>query len=101
MLKKFLKFVRFLLILGIVILIGLYLFELKQNDGNPTKATVGVIKKVVADSVTQNEPIYILLLGVNEDLSQNLTDTIMLLGYNPKTRKSFFNFNTKRYFYWK
>ena len=32
---------------------------------------------------------YVLVMGVSEDISTPLTDTIMLAGYNPKTQKAF------------
>ena len=48
----------------------------------------GVLKNV-AETVTNSEPIYILLLGENKDLGQTLTDTIMCIGYNPKEQKAF------------
>lgn len=32
---------------------------------------------------------YVLVLGVSEDISTELTDTIMVAGYNPKTSKAF------------
>ena len=48
----------------------------------------GILKNV-AETVTNSEPIYILLLGENKDLGQTLTDTIMCIGYNPKEQKAF------------
>jgi LCP family protein required for cell wall assembly len=35
------------------------------------------------------ENIYFLLLGVNDNLGQSLTDTIMVCGYNPESQKAF------------
>jgi LCP family protein required for cell wall assembly len=85
MFKKILKFIGIVFLLFIIILGGLFLYELNQNDGNAAKATVGIFKKVVADKVVQEKPIYVLLLGVND----NLTDSIMVLGYHPQTQKAF------------
>lgn len=34
------------------------------------------------------EPLTVLLLGVSEDISSKLTDTIMVASYNPKTQKA-------------
>ena len=47
------------------------------------------VAKNVAESVTKLDPIYVLLLGQNNDLGQSLTDTIMCLGYNPKDQEAF------------
>ena len=45
--------------------------------------------KNVAETVTNSEPIYVLLLGENKDLGQTLADTIMCLGYNPEEQRAF------------
>ena len=66
----------------------MFLMELKKADGNPARATVGVLKNI-ATNVTKSEPIYVLLLGENKDLGQSLTDTIMCLGYNPEEQRAF------------
>lgn len=89
MFKKFLKFIGILLLFFILMIAVIFLFELKKADGNPTRATIGVLEKVADTVIEENEPIYILLLGVNENLKQSLTDTIMVLGYNPSTQKAF------------
>ena len=88
MLKKLLKFIGILFLVFIIMIGTLFLLELKKAEGNPTKATIGVLEKV-ADSVVETEPIYVLLLGMNDNLNQSLTDTIMVLGYNPDTQKAF------------
>ena len=43
----------------------------------------------VADVTVDEDPIYVLLLGYSTDEGLTLTDTIMLLGYNPQTQKAF------------
>ena len=52
------------------------------------KPLFGLLEKV-ADNVTNKEPLYCLLLGVNDRQGQSLTDTIMCFGYNPGTGKAF------------
>jgi uncharacterized protein YpmB len=71
MFKKFLKLIGIILLIFIIIVFFSFLIELKQNNGNTTKATVGILKKV-ANAVTDLEPIYVLLLGINDDLSREL-----------------------------
>ena len=92
MIKSLLKAVIKALIIVVIALILsfviLFLIELKKSDGNATKATVGVLNKV-ADSITECEPVYVLVLGVNDSINQSLTDTMMLMGYNPQTQKAF------------
>ena len=99
MLKKFLRFLGIIVLFFIIIIDFMFLYELKKSEGNVVKAGMGMLEKV-ADSVTKAQPIYAVILGVNNDLGQNLADTIICAGYNPQNRKSFFNFNSKRYFCW-
>ena len=86
--KKFLKFIGIILLFFIIVIDWMFITELKNANGNPSKAVVGVMKNV-ANNVINEEPIYILLLGQNKDLGQSLTDTIMCLGYNPKSQEAF------------
>lgn len=41
-----------------------------------------------AKSLDELETIYVLVMGISTDLEKELTDTIILCGYNPKTNKS-------------
>lgn len=68
------------LILGIVF--GVYLFKAK---GNVKEAVLNIATDIVGDQ----DPIFVLILGVSEDISAKLTDTIILCGYNPSTQKAF------------
>lgn len=88
MFKKILKFFVIIILLFVIAVDLMFLIALKQADGNPTKAVVGVLKNV-ANNITNAEPIYILLLGQSTDLGQKLTDTIICLGYNPEEQEAF------------
>lgn len=44
---------------------------------------------MMADVVGDDTPITVLVLGVSEDIDTALTDTMMLVSYNPKMQKSF------------
>lgn len=68
------------LILGIVF--GVYVFKAK---GNVKEAVLNIATDIVGDQ----DPIFVLVLGVSEDISAKLTDTIILCGYNPSTQKAF------------
>ncbi|MBP3596751.1 MAG: LCP family protein [Clostridia bacterium] len=80
-LKVILIFFLIVVILGIAIF-SAYLFKSK---GNVKEAALSI----ATDFVGEQDPIFILLLGVSEDISAALTDTIMLAGYNPQTQNAF------------
>ncbi len=86
--KKMNKVLKIILITLITMLItftsifGVYLF---RNGGNVSAAIKNIFKDVVGDQ----DPIFVLIMGVSEDISAELTDTIMLVGYNPDTNKAF------------
>lgn len=88
MIKKIIKSLGVIFLFFIILFDCIFLMELKIAEGNPGKAAIGVFKNV-ANNVTNSEPIYILLLGENNDLGQRLTDTIMCLGYNPEDQDAF------------
>ncbi len=68
------------LILGIVF--GTYIY---RANGNLAEAVINA----ATDILGNDEPIFVLVLGVSEDIKVELTDTIILAGYNPKTQKAF------------
>ncbi len=68
------------LILGIVF--GTYIY---RANGNIAEAVINA----ATDILGNDEPIFVLVLGVSEDINVELTDTIILAGYNPKTQKAF------------
>lgn len=74
------------IILGIFLLLGtvfgVYLLKAK---GNVKEAVLNIATDIVGDQ----DPIFVLILGVSEDISAKLTDTIILCGYNPSTQKAF------------
>lgn len=76
-----------LLILILVIVVAVFAIQVQQNGGGLKGfllTTLGANKKDLEDLDT----IYVLALGVSTDLNSNLTDTIMLCGYNPKTNQA-------------
>lgn len=87
-LKKNHKVLKLILILFVLILIfelavfSAYIFKSK---GNVAEAAINI----VTDIVGEQEPIFALLLGISDDLNSNLTDTIILVGYNPNCQKAF------------
>ena len=88
MIKKIFKIIGLLIIYLLVFCIAFFAARVWQADGNVKKAAIGVLQDV-ADHITNAEPIYVLVLGVSTDIDKELTDTIMLAGYNPKTQEAF------------
>ena len=81
------KVIVALSIIGSIILIcgiifGVYVYK---AGGDVTQAVLNVATDVVGDK----DPIFVLILGISEDISNALTDTIILAGYNPETQKAF------------
>ncbi len=87
--KKFTRKQKILIALGVVaviiatigIVFGVYIFK---AGGNVKDAVLNMATDIVGDQ----DPIFVLVLGVSEDISAQLTDTIMLCGYNPKSQKA-------------
>ncbi len=88
--KRFTKKQKILIALGVIgaiiillgIVFGVYVFK---AGGNVKDAVLNMATDIVGDQ----DPIFVLVLGVSEDISAKLTDTIMLCGYNPSTQKAF------------
>ena len=72
--------------MGIILLIGIVFGTYIYKAGGNVKDAV---LNVATDIVGEQEPIFVLILGISEDISVELTDTIMLAGYNPSTQKAF------------
>ncbi len=74
------------IIVAIVILIGtVFGVYIYKANGNIAEAVLNV----TTDVLGEKDPIFVLVLGVSEDISNPLTDTIMLCGYNPDSQKAF------------
>ena len=70
----------FLIILAI--LIGIFIIKLAKNNWDFGKTFTN-------DVLGPKDPIFILAMGVSEDLDTPLTDSMMVLGYNPNEQKAF------------
>ena len=73
-------FLLIIILLGSVF--GVYLFKAKGSVKD-------AVLNMATDIVGEQDPIFVLILGVSEDISAKLTDTIILCGYNPSTQKAF------------
>ena len=75
--------IAFLILLAILALI--FAKYVIKNNGSVKDAVLSM----ASDIVGEQDPIFILVLGVSEDIKTPLTDTIILCGYNPKTQKAY------------
>ena len=82
------KLIIIFILVFILTVMCMFWNELRNSEGDATRAAVEVLRNV-ADVTVEEDPIYVLLLGYSTDQGLTLTDTIMLLGYNPQTQKAF------------
>ena len=82
---KVFKVILIVLVVLFFVSISVFSTYIFKSGGNITNAVKSIVKDVVGDQ----DPIFVLVLGVSEDISAELTDTIMLAGYNPDTNKAF------------
>lgn len=83
--KKGFKIFFIFIFIILILFIAVFCAYLVKSKGNLVEATLDI----VTDIVGTQKPIFVLVLGVSEDTSASLTDTIMLAGYNPQSQKSF------------
>ena len=84
----FIRVIRniFITIFIIIIISGILFYKsIEKNGGGLQGALYTVFGQTVEDTSIL-EPINILLLGVSEDISTKLTDTIILCTYNPQNQ---------------
>ncbi len=76
-----------LILCSIIIILQVAVFSayMLKTGGSIKKATI----EMVEDVVGEQDVIFCLILGISEDLNINLTDTIILSAYNPKSQKAF------------
>ena len=74
----------------IIVLVGVafgrYVY---QAEGDVKKAVLNMASDVAVNIVGNDKPIFVLVLGISEDITSKLTDTIILAGYNPESQKAF------------
>ena len=74
----------------IIVLVGISFGKyIYQAEGDVKKAVLNMASDVAVNIVGNDEPIFVLVLGISEDITSKLTDTIMVGGYNPETQKAF------------
>ena len=73
-----------LIVLIIILILGV--INLAKNKWNMQRTVSDMISSVTGEEV---EIINALILGISEDIDTELTDTIILVSYNPYTQKSY------------
>ena len=75
---------KILLVLAIIFVIfaSIFVFKLAKNNWDFGKT-------LTQDVLGPKDPVYVLAMGVSEDLEVPLTDTMMVIGYNPNDQKAF------------
>lgn len=82
-----LKFFLFVIIMAILFAGGFIGYSIYKNGWG--------VKSIIQTAMGQDEkklanldPFTVLIMGISEDISSKLTDTIMVASYNPKTQKA-------------
>lgn len=83
--NKILKVILIILITILLVFVTIFARYVIKNGGDVRAA----VKEMFKDAVGDQDPIFILVMGISEDISAELTDTIMLIGYNPDTNQAF------------
>lgn len=81
--RKVVKIILILLLIGIIIFAINFAIKVKENGGGAA-GVIGAVVGTDEETLANLPEIYCLLLG----RSQNLTDTIMLASYDPKTQEA-------------
>lgn len=87
--KKSHGFRNFLIFLVLIIIIasGIFAALVYENGGGLRGVLLTLIGSNAKD-LSELDTIYILLMGVSTDIDTQLTDTIILCGYNPSTNQA-------------
>lgn len=77
-----------LLLLIIIIVFGCLFYRKTEENGGGIKGALITALGLSVENVEDLETINVLVLGISEDISSKLTDTIILCSYNPKTQSA-------------
>lgn len=80
------KFIRriFLILFLLIVIFGILFYKSVERNGGGVQGVLCTLFGQSVESLKELEPINVLLLGVSEDISVKLTDTIILCSYNPQ-----------------
>ena len=83
-LKKILLGVLAVILLIIVILAIRFGTYVAKSGGNIKDAAISMATDMIGD----DKPIFVLVMGVSKDIASDLSDTMIVAGYNPKSQKA-------------
>ena len=83
--KKFFFKLFVYVILLILLLSTLFYYKVQKNGGR-IKGILTTVLGLSVENIHSVDTINILLLGISEDVTSNLADTIMVCSYNPKNQ---------------
>ena len=83
-LKKILLGVLAVILLIIVILAIRFGTYVAKSGGNIKEAAISMATDMIGD----DKPIFVLVMGVSKDIASDLSDTMIVAGYNPKSQKA-------------
>ena len=86
--KRFFIKLTLLLIL-LIIVFSCWFYKKTEENGGGLRGSLITVLGLSVENVDALESINILLLGISEDISSKLTDTIILCSYNPKTQDAY------------
>lgn len=85
--NKVLKIIFLIILLIILFIVGFIGYSTYKN-GWGVKGLIQTAMGQDERKLAELDPFTVLILGVSEDISSKLTDTIMVCSYNPKTQKA-------------
>ena len=85
--RNFFLKILFLLIL-IIIVLGILFYHKAVENGGGIKGALITVLGLSVENVDDLKPINVLLLGMSEDITAKLTDTIIVCSYNPKNQSA-------------
>lgn len=74
----------FLILFLLIIIFGVLFYKCVEKNGGGIQGVLCTVFGQTVETLSELEPINVLLLGVSEDISAKLTDTIILCNYNPQ-----------------
>ena len=85
---KFLDRLCIIILLVIILMISIFVFFSAYKNGWGVKGMIQTAMGQDERNLKDLDPFTVLIMGVSEDISSKLTDTLMVASYNPKTQKA-------------
>ena len=77
-----------IILLVIILMISIFVFFSAYKNGWGVKGMIQTAMGQDERNLKDLDPFTVLIMGVSEDISSKLTDTLMVASYNPKTQKA-------------